>query len=121
MIGRRTKVRGDWVPDEAESYPAVILADVAWNGWVCPGFDRETALRVVADVQNGSDEDDQLVAVDHGGRLTIFHMLGPSQREDVQPEQWVEEVYEADADGHFAIGAFSWCWWEDDENEAVAR
>lgn len=43
----RATVRGDWMPEGAEGYPALIRSTT--DGWAVPMFDRETVERLIVD------------------------------------------------------------------------
>ena len=99
---RPATVWADWLE---KSYNGEILNETRWNGWVCPRFTREVAEQYVADhmaLNVLTDDDPRLVW--EGDTIVIKHH--PSS-------EWDDEIIEPDADGMYAIGAFSWCWSED--------
>lgn len=89
-----------------ERYPAEVLVGRRWNGWAIPRFRLETVHKIAADTAKlrlecgptGCD----LVTVDHVGIVRVFDSYGG-----------VDYVL-PDADGMYPIGAFDWCWYEDE-------
>ncbi|WP_372663603.1 hypothetical protein [Amycolatopsis kentuckyensis] len=92
--------------DGSDVFPAYIVPDQDWNGFAIPGFDRETAERVV-EWSNRANEDatcgeratwdgDTVV-------LTAFDDYAPG--EDLGTTR-----HAPDADGRYWIGGHAWCW-----------
>ena len=117
-----TRVSIEAIPNA--TFTAARVADERWNGWVCPFFRFHEAMRLVAkwneqgiDANNGcrfaARYDEQRDAF---GFIEIEAEIDP----DSCPERW--EWFErcaGDEDGFqvYAIGAWSWCWWDDTECE----
>lgn len=93
-------VRGDWMPEDAESYPAVV--DSLWNGWAVPSFDRATAERVVADQASLLDDWADAPTMVWDGDVIVFHdpnSMEPDETYRIGPEE----------DGRYPMG-LGWCW-----------
>lgn len=96
-------VEAEWIRgDDGEwgkTYPAKV-ADVRWNGWAVPKFDRATAEQYVIDHNANATDDDPHLIWDGDALVIKWH-----------PDfGYADERVEADPDGDYSIGAFDWCW-----------
>lgn len=83
-----------------------------WNGWIAePTFDRTTVDRIAAMLDRDRAaglESDRIVWRADGSTLTLDRPSEPD---------WPGEIIAPNAAGRYAIGAFSWCWYEWDAEE----
>ena len=82
-----------------------------WNGWIAePRFDRATVDRIAAMLERDR-ADGSPSRIEWDGATAILHDDGAEQD---WPDQSPERIA-PDPDGRYAIGAYSWCWYEWDE------
>lgn len=87
---------------------------IRWNGWIaCPLFSRAVAELVVKLLNVDHHRDNVVEADDYewDGDLLIVHN---EMHRDEDPD-WEPEVIEPDSRGRYAIGGYSYCWFEVDE------
>jgi len=76
-----------------------------WNGWACPRFERDAALRIVASM---NDELPDTMAYDDATMVITYIPDGDLDAKD----EWLPELLET-AEGPrfvYAIGAWAWVW-----------
>ncbi len=103
-----------WIParvgidPDLGPYPAEILANQRWNGWVIPRFTREVTERIAADLAASNAAtavhplDAQIVRFDGDAALIV-----------AAPGTHAEEVLDRvdpDGDERYCVGGFRWCW-----------
>lgn len=99
--------------DEAVSFPCTVpVPEVRWNGWSCPTFDLETALRVIEwvakpDDAPASDYCAFIWTTDREGLKCL--LMGECL--DGDESQWYWEPMGDERTG-FPIGAWAWVWSE---------
>ena len=76
-----------------EAFLGLVDPSVRWNGFLCPEFSREEAEKVAEWIN--ADRERKATWVD--GTLFVTY------------DEYTD-VYEANADGNYAIGAFAWVW-----------
>lgn len=84
--------------------PGEYRDDTRWNGWLCPRFDWDTALKIAAAVTDSDPEGEDHV-VEIGDHVITIYRAAYMDDADYEPD-----VYEADADGMFHIGSMTWAW-----------
>ena len=86
------------------------VSDQRWNGWMCPTFDYETALKVIAWLEGNDGQEDYhkfFWTTDRDGQRIL--MQGDSCGDD----DWYWDFYE-ERNG-YSIGSWSWTWQEIEE------
>lgn len=97
---------GDFGP-----YPALADTSERWNGFIaCPRFDRSTLERIADDLRDA--ESCERITIDAEGVWSWF-----DEYADEYPDPRGER-YEWDADGRCALGAYSWTWMLETDEEA---
>ncbi len=92
-------VSGDWMGDDDHAGYGALITD-HWNGWACPLFTQETAVRIVSESPDVLRWDGEVVVYETD--------------DSDEPER-----YEPDERGLYAIGSGSWCWDELGDPPAV--
>lgn len=88
-----------------ESYPCLADLGQRWNGFVAsPRFTRETVQKITDTLAEIGDD---TFAFTKNGALVQIDETGSEF-----------ELWEPDADGRYALGAFAWCWVETEEVQA---
>jgi hypothetical protein len=108
--------RTAFVTIDGPSYPAKVRTDVNWNGWAVPKFDLETARVIAREVNKTSLTEladtgttEQLIILEkpaNFGNAPFFMVINPASL----AEGSAAEVYHADEDGMYGLGAFEWPW-----------
>ena len=87
---------------------------IRWNGWIaCPLFTREVAEQVVKLLSADSRNPDGTPYVEQddpqwdGDTLVMHNLMWRDEEPDYEPE-----LIEPDDNGRYAIGGYSYCWFE---------
>jgi hypothetical protein len=95
------------------AYTARVRTDYRWNGWLCPAFDFQTALRVAADTHllaaEHNDKGDAVEFASYNARDDVFVMSGGGRSFDDD----LVEISATPCCARYDIGAMNWTWLED--------
>ncbi|MFI7608479.1 hypothetical protein ACIBTV_25465 [Micromonospora sp. NPDC049366] len=105
--------------DGSDSWRAVYDPRTRWNGFLCPRFPRAEAerMRVYWDKAAAAAGPDAIVDTLRWDGDVLVLVSGQYNRDGgaLQPgEQPDEDRIEPDERGLYAVGAYSWCWYEGD-------
>lgn len=116
-----TKVSMDWMAKngdgEIPQFKAFRNPEEYWNGWACPYFTKEQADRFVDaynEIVTGEIGSDSINKGRYDRQQDAFVFFNESAEED--------EVFVAETIGGrklYPIGAFSWCWWIEENDDDV--
>lgn len=90
--------------DDTRVFPALVDPTNLWNGWLSPGFTRETAEEVVRWIEevNGPDDDQLSWDGDEVVHETPMYRDEPGYRPD--------RIGPTEHDGRYYIGSWQWTW-----------
>lgn len=92
---------------DGSHYPALADTSERWNGFLAaPRFDRATVERIAADFD--ADPNSAKLTIDDDGVWAWW-----DEYADEYPDPR-GELYEWDADGRVALGAYGWTWCEEE-------
>lgn len=104
MSERSTTVSiDDWLGP----FPAKVLTNYRWNGWVIPRFSKETAEKLVAQFNEATEGHPDNGTLSWEGENVVLTTPAGAYDEN----EW-RDVFEPDPDGYYPIGAMSWTWSE---------
>lgn len=93
------------IDGEEQTYTAQALHDTRWNGWLCPSFSKDEAMKIATYLNNWADAhpDHQAYRMVWDDEQQAFIMT-----DSAYPDE--PETIPLDCFGGYSVGAWSWIW-----------
>lgn len=112
-IIKQAYVSAEFFGENEKTIPCYTTGD-RWNGWACPMFDIDAAMRVMEGYNEATTESEYgLMSYDVNEDK---FMIPETEHEDAQEWKGFDINIEGKQVRVYDIGAYSWCWYLENDN-----
>lgn len=109
--------KGSFSVGEGDNVYKGYSADMYWNGWECPCFDKEESVNIINECLNIYDKG----GYDAENDRFWIQFEGDSE-EEISYHEGKDIIVNGEVKHVYDIGAFAWCWEkEEDENSTLTN